>query len=121
MTRTRLLLALLVLVVLLQLFPDRAGPIKLVAVCAGTVYFAAVMGAKYRARRRESLARAAQEAADEAEYRRYRSELDAIRARHDPHRDLGDPTSISADYRDELSALHDRHQEMLNRKFGARS
>jgi hypothetical protein len=120
-TRTRLLVALLILVVLLELFPGHAALIKLIAVCAGGLYFATSLGARYLAQRRRDADRAAQEAADAAEYQRYRSALDAIQARHDPLRDLSDPTSISPEYRDELSALHDKHQDMLNRKFGPRS
>ena len=44
-----------------------------------------------------------------------------LRARYDGNRDLSDPTSIDPDYRDALTALHDRHQAMLDRKFGPRS
>jgi hypothetical protein len=77
-------------------------------------------GARYWARNKAKSAEAAQAAADEIEYRRYREELDAIRARFDPQRDLEDPTSIPAEYRDALNALHDNHQGMLERKFGKR-
>ena len=65
-------------------------------------------------------AEAVQLAADDAEYRQYKMELDVIRAKYDPHRDLSEPTSISPEYRNELSALHDKHQAMLERKFGPR-
>ena len=61
----------------------------------------------------------AQDAADDQEYRQYKTELDSIRAKYDPNRDLTDPDSISQQYKDELSALHDKHEEMLTRKFGA--
>jgi hypothetical protein len=63
--------------------------------------------------------RAALEAADAEEYRQYAVELDAIRAKYDPHRDLTDPTSIPQEFKDELSALHDKHAAMLTRKFGS--
>jgi hypothetical protein len=116
-----LLVALLILVVMLQLFPGQATLIKAVAVGTGALYFAATGGARFRAWRRETAARAAQEAADAEEYRRYREELDVLRAKFDPLRDLDDPTSISPDYRTALDALHDRHQDMLCRKFGSRA
>jgi hypothetical protein len=46
--------------------------------------------------------------------------LDIIRTRFDPQRDLEDPTSLSPEYRDALTALHDKHHAMLERKFGPR-
>jgi hypothetical protein len=110
----------LVLVVLLQLFPDKAGLIKSVWVGAGALFVLLWAGAKFLASHRVKSAAAARLAADDEEYRRYKMGLDAIRAKYDPHRDLSDPTSISQEYRDELSALHDRHQDMLGRKFGPR-
>lgn len=114
------MLALLVLVVLLQLFPDKAPVIKLVWVTAGALYAFVWAGAKYLANHKLKAAEAAQLAADDAEYRQYQMELDVIRAKYDPHRDLSEPTSISPEYRNELSALHDRHHAMLERKFGPR-
>jgi hypothetical protein len=118
--RTRILLALLVLVVLLQLFPDKAALIKLVAVSAGALYVLVWAAGTYLAKRKLKSAAAAQLAADDEEYRQYKMELDVIRAKYDPHRDLNEPTSISPEYRDELSALHHKHQAMLDRKFGPR-
>ncbi len=118
--RTRILLALLVLVVLLQLFPDKAAVIKLVWVTAGALYVFVWAGAKYLAKHKLKAAESAQLAADDAQYRQYQMELDVIRAKYDLHRDLSEPTSISPEYRNELSALHDRHHAMLERKFGPR-
>lgn len=118
--RTRILLALLVLVVLVQVFPDKAAVIKLVWVTAGALYVFIWAGAKYLAKHKLKAAEAVQLAADDAEYRQYKMELDVIRAKYDPHRDLSEPTSISPEYRNELSALHDKHQAMLERKFGPR-
>jgi hypothetical protein len=118
--RTRILIALLVLVVLLQLFPERAALIKLVWVSAAALYVLIWAGAKFSAKYKLKSAETAQMADDDEEYRRYKTELDEIRAKYDPHRDLTDPTSISPEYRDELSALHDKHQAMLGRKFGPR-
>ena len=118
--RTRLLVALLVVVILLQLFPDRAAIIKLVAVVAGALYALAWALAKYRAQHRTKAALAAQEAADAEEYRQYEIELYAIREKHDPNGEGTDPDTVTPEYRAALSALHDRHEAMLNRKFGAR-
>lgn len=119
MSRTRLLLALLVVVVLIQIYPDRAGVIEMMAVGGAALLcsaWATVKGyAHFKARR----LRAVQEAADAEEYRRYEIELDTIRAKYDPHRDLTDPASIPQEYKDQLSALHDRHEAMLTRKFGS--
>jgi hypothetical protein len=118
--RTRILVALLVMVVLMQLFPERAGAIERVAIVAGGLYFLAWTAVRFLAQHKRQGAEAAQSAADEAEYQDYKRELDAIRAIHDPSRDLNDPTSISPEYQADLTALHDKHQDMLVRKFGPR-
>lgn len=109
MTRTRFLLSLLVVVVLLQLFPDRSATVERVAVIGVALYSLIWLGSRYRARYRESRRKARLAEADAQEYRSYESELASIRARIDP---------ASPEYAGELSALHDRHREMLARKFG---
>jgi len=119
MNRTRILLAVLVMVVLLQFFPAQANLIKAVFVGVGLLYCLVWGGRRYLAATRKKSALAAQQAADDEEYRAYQRELHAIQLKYDPHRDLDDPTSLSADYRAELNALHDRHEAMLGRKFGA--
>ena len=120
MSRTRILIGVAALVALVQVFPDRVPWIELAAVIAAAAYFiqwaAATHLARFRRRRRE----AAQAAADEDEYRRYKRELDEVRSRYDGERDLDDLTSIPAEYRDALSALHDKYEAMLTRKFGPR-
>ena len=119
-SRTRILVALLVVVALIQIYPDRAAIVELLAVIGAAVYFAVWAGVTFLRHQRQQTALSRQSAADEEEYQRYRSALDAIRAHHDPQRDLNDPTSIAQEYKDDLAALHDRHQEMLARKFGPR-
>jgi hypothetical protein len=118
--RTRILVALLVAVILMQLFPEKAGAIQRVAIVGGGLYFLAWAAVRFLAQHKGRAAEAAQLAADEAEYQEYKRELDVIRATHDPTRDLNDPTSISPEYQAALSALHDKHQDMLARKFGPR-
>jgi hypothetical protein len=118
--RTRILVALLVVVILMQLFPEKAGVIQRVAIVGGGLYFLAWAAVRFLAQHKRRAAEAAQSVADEAEYQEYKRELDVIRATHDPTRDLGDPTSISPEYQAALSALHDKHQDMLARKFGPR-
>jgi hypothetical protein len=121
MTRTRLLLVILVLVVLIQVFPDRTALIEMLMV-GGTALYCAVWAARTYIRRfKQAVKLKALAASDDAEYRQYTLELQSIRAKYDPVRDLDDPTSISQEYKDELSALHDRHEVMLQRKFGPRS
>jgi thiol:disulfide interchange protein len=120
MNRTRVLVGVAVLVALVQLFPDRVRWIELAAVIGAAAYFIQWAAATHLARFRLGRREAAQAAADEQEYRRYQQELDEIRARHDAERDVNDPTSISPEYKSALSALHDRHEAMLTRKFGPR-
>jgi Skp family chaperone for outer membrane proteins len=119
-SRTRILVALLILVILMQLFPERAGVIQKVAIVGGGLYFLAWAAMRFLAQRKRQRAEFARSAADEAEYQAYRRELNAIRATYDPARDLNDPTSISPEYQSALTALHDKHQDMLARKFGPR-
>jgi hypothetical protein len=118
--RTRILVGLLVMVILMRLFPEKAGAIEKAAIFGGGLYFLAWVGVRFLAQHKKRTAEAAQSAADEAEYQEYRRELDIIRATHDPSRNLNDPTSISPEYQAALSALHDKHQDMLARKFGPR-
>jgi len=118
--RTRILVALLVLVVLVQLFPAKSALIKMIWVSGGGILVAAWALTRYFAQRRKKSVEAAQSANDDREYQQYRQELDIIRGKYDPLRDLDDPTSITAECRDELNALHERHRAMLERKFGTR-
>lgn len=120
MNRTRILIVILGMVILIQIYPDRATLIELIAIGGGGLYAVAWYIAHSRARYKRQAAQALQAAADEREYQLYRRDLDAIRARFDPDRDLHEPTSISAEYQHELDLLHARHRDMLTRKFGPR-
>jgi len=117
MSRTRLLIWILALVALLQIFPDKAARIEVFAVIAAVIYCAAWVIPKYISRRKNRATRAALVTADEREYLEYAAALQAIRAKYDPQRDLDDPTSISPEYQAEITALLDRHDAMLKRKF----
>jgi hypothetical protein len=108
------------MVILMQLFPEKAALIQKVAIVGGGLYLLAWAATRFLAQHKKQRAESAQSAADEASYQAYRRELDAIRAIHDPARDLNDPTSISPEYQAALTALHDKHQDMLARKFGPR-
>ena len=108
------------MVILMQLFPEKAGAIEEVAIVGGGLYFLAWAAVRFLAQHKRRAAEAARLAADEAEYQEYKRELDVIRAAYDPTRDLSDPTSISPQFQAALSALHDKHQDMLARKFGPR-
>jgi hypothetical protein len=120
MSRTRVLVGVLVLVALVQLFPDRVAWIELAAVIGASAYFISWAGSKYLAKFRSQRREALQAAADDEAYRRYKEELDEIRSRHDALRDLNDLTTISPEYKAALSALHDKYEAMLTRKFGPR-
>jgi non-ribosomal peptide synthetase component F len=108
------------MVILMQLFPEKAAAIEKAAIVGGGLYFLAWAALRFLAQHNRRRAEAAQSAADEAKYQEYKRELDLIRATHDPSRDLNDPTSISPEYQAALAALHDKHQDMLARKFGPR-
>ena len=121
MNRTRFLLAALVVVVLMRLYPDKTGIIERFAV-AGAALYGMIWGIlRLIAHFRRVRAQAAQEAADEREYRQYKEELDSLRAASEPRRDPDDLTSITPEYQEALTRLHDKHEAMLTRKFGPRS
>lgn len=118
-TRTRFLLALLVLVISIRLYPDRVNTFEWVAIVGGALYCVVWGASRFLAKCKARNAQAAQAAADEQEYRQYKGQLESIRAQFDPNRNLDDPASIAPEYKNALSALHDEHEAMLTRKFGA--
>ena len=120
MSRTRFLVAIAVIVLLMQFFPDQAVAIRLAGVALGLLYLAVRALRTYPALCRDKKKRAAQQAADDAAYQQYKIEADVIRAKYDPNHELTDDNAIAQEYRDELSALHDKYQGMLARKFGPR-
>lgn len=110
MTRTRFLLTLLLVAILLRLFPDRSAFIEQVAVGGAALYCLIWLGSRFLGRYRLRRQQDRLAAADAAEYRDYERELADIRARTD---------ESSPQFQVELSALHERHRDMLTRKFGA--
>jgi hypothetical protein len=106
------------MVVLLRLFPDKSRAIEAVAVGGVALYCLLWAGSRYLAQLRAQRRQAARAAADDEEFRCYECELASIRAKYDPNRDAGEADAASQEYKDELSALHDKHQDMLNRRFG---
>jgi len=117
-SRTRFLVAIAVIVLLMQFFPNQASAIRLAGIALGLLYLAVRALRTYPALYRDKKKRAAQQAADDEAYRQYKIEVDAIRAKYDPNHELTDDTAMQQEYRDELSALHDKYQAMLSRKFG---
>jgi hypothetical protein len=117
-SRTSFLVAIAVIVLLMQFFPNQASTIRLAAIGLGLVYLVIRTLRTYPAQYRQKKKRAAQEDADAEEYRQYTIELDAIRAQYDPSHKLDKNSEIPQDYRNALSALHDKYQAMLDRKFG---
>jgi len=107
--RTRFLAAIAVAAVSMQLFPDYSDFIKWVAIGLGVLYLVAralrTYPQQYRAKRRA----AAQRLADELEFREYTAEMLALRTSH---------AASGDDFEAAVAALHDRHREMLERKFG---
>ena len=117
MTRTRFLVAIAVAALLIEFLPNQATTIKWALVALAAVYLLTLALRTYPKKIRESRRLAAQEAADEGDYRRYKLELDSIRAKYDEGRQ---PDEMSPEYEGEIAALHDKYQEMLGRKFGIR-
>ena len=109
MTRTRFLLTLLVVAVLLRVFPDRSALVERAALGAVALYSLIWLGSRFWGQQRARRQRDRRTAADAQQYREYERELADIRARID---------ESSPQYQVELNALHDRHRDMLGRKFG---
>ncbi len=115
--RTSLLLAAAAALLLVHFFPDLAAPVAWLALAAGLVWIA-VVASRLLAYYRNKTRRAAQQAADDLEYRSYKAELDALRAQFDPNHEWNESTDYPRAYRESLSALHQRYQAMLERRFG---
>ncbi len=120
MSRTRFLVAIAVAVLLMQFLPNQANTIKWIVIALGVLYLAVQALRTYPRQFREKRVRAAQQAADEREYQRYKLELDSIRAKYDPRQELLGNVELPQEFKDELTALHGKYQAMLDRKFGAR-
>jgi hypothetical protein len=117
-SRTLFLAAVAVIVLAMQFFPDQASHVKRTVIALGILYLAIRALRTYPRQYRDKRIRAAQEAADDREYRQYEIELEAIRAMYAPIHDLDEIAVIPQEYQNDLSALHDRHRAMLDRKFG---
>jgi hypothetical protein len=115
--RTSLLLTAAAALLLVHFFPGLAGTVAWLAFAAGLVWLA-VVASRIFTHYRDKKSRAMQQAADELEYRSYKAELDALRAKHDPNHEWDEATDYPRAYRDSLSALHERYQAMLERRFG---
>jgi hypothetical protein len=119
-SRTIFLAAIALAVLLMQLLPNQAQIFKWIAFGFGVLYLFGRALTTYPRLFRERKRRAAQQRADEQEYQQYQSDLASIRARHDPQHELVMGRSeLSQEFKDELTALHEKHQAMLERKFGS--
>jgi hypothetical protein len=117
-SRTSFLVAIAVAVLMIQFFPNQAGTIKWVTVALGILYLVIRALRTYPKQYRDKKRRAALAAADDQEYRLYKTELDSIRTKYDPRHEMDENGAVPQAYKDELSALHDKHRAMLTRKFG---
>jgi hypothetical protein len=118
-SRTIFLAAIALAVLLMQLLPNQAHIFKWIAMGLAVMYLFGRGLSTYPRLFREKKRRAAQQRADEQEYQQYQIDLASIRARHDPqHEPLG-RSELSQEFSDELTALHEKYQAMLERKFGS--
>ena len=109
-SRTRFLAAIAVAALSMQLFPGHADLIKWVAISLGVLYLLGRASLTYPRQYRLKRRLTAQRAADEREFREYSDELAALRDRH-----AADPEV----YESRVAALHEKHRDMLERKFGS--
>ena len=116
MTRTIFLALIALAVILIQLIPTQASTIKWATIALGVAYLAGRAVLPYPKIYRQRRQRIAQRAADERDYRQYEIELDAIHAKYDAG-DVTEETHAQA-FKDDLTALHEKYQGMLARKFG---
>jgi hypothetical protein len=116
-SRTIFLVAIAVALLMMQFFPGHADIIKWAVMAFGVAYLSIRALLTYPTLYKERRRRAAERAEDEAAYGRYRTELDSIRARHEPQPAPQDTAAAQA-YEAALSALHDKYGAMLDRRFG---
>jgi hypothetical protein len=117
-SRTIFLVAIAVALLSMQFFPGHADISKWAVVGLGVAYLSIRALLTYPKLYKERRRRAAERAEDEQAYGRYRTELDSIRARHEPPPDALEDAAAAEAYAAELSALHDKYRDMLDRKFG---
>ncbi len=119
MSRTIFLATVAVAAILMELFADQVGVIKWALILLGGVYLVVRALKTYPALYREKKRKAAQLAADEQEYREFEKMLEAVRAKYRPNHLPDDSIELPAAYHEELTALNEKHRDMLTRKFGA--
>jgi hypothetical protein len=71
-----------------------------------------------KARHEQRKAMPAAKARDEEEFKMYRAEHQAIRAKYDPEHKWNEATSTPRAYREEIAELNELHSAMLKRRFG---
>jgi hypothetical protein len=102
-------------VILIQLVPTHATSIKWATIALGVAYLVVRAVLTYPKIYRDRRRRAAQRREDESDFRLYEIELDRVHAKYD----AADADEIHAQaFKDELTALHEKYQGMLERKFG---
>ena len=117
--RTGFLVIVAAAALLLQLLPNQGNTIKWGAIVLAIIFLVARLLKAYPPRfLGEKRRLAAQSAEDESQYRQYKMELDALHAKYNVPRERLAESGISDEFRAELNALHERHQGMLERKFG---
>jgi hypothetical protein len=117
--RTSLLAAVALCALMIQLFPSYVTVIKWVVIALGVLYVAVrawtMIPAWFLERRRQEQ----QVSADASEYREYERDLAAIRSRFVVNDAATTVETPPAAYQAALTALNEKHKEMLIRKFGA--
>jgi Tfp pilus assembly protein PilE len=118
-SRTRFLVAIAIAAVLMQVYPAYVGAIKRGLVLLGVTYLLVRALKTYPRLYQEKKRQAAQNVADAQEYLDYARELETIRSTFDPNHHDGADVDPPPEYQDALTALSEKHRDMLTRKFGA--
>jgi type VI protein secretion system component VasK len=118
MTLTNTLLVIIAAMLFARFWPEQARALATIAIVVGLLYAVWWLIFSYPERRRRNKARAAQEAADEAQYREFQQQHKAIRRKFGPEHQWNEATSLPREYTEEMDALNAKYALVLARRLG---
>lgn len=118
MNLTNYLLFVILLILVMQFYPNLLAELLPVVIGALMLYCCYWLVAKLRAQWTKRGAEKQQEQKDEAEFWEYQRKHNAIRVKYDPEHEWNEATSVPKEYLNEIRSLIIEHREMLQRRNG---
>jgi hypothetical protein len=118
MSLTNYLLLIIASMLFYRFYPAEARVLSLFLIGGSVLYGVYWLIVRFPDEHKRRKAQRAQEAQDEAEFWKWRSEHGAIRAKYDPENKWNEATSLPREYEEELWQSNLKHQAMLQRRNG---